>query len=273
MFSILQKRNASGSLPAAGALSEKLANLADITTGDSAAVGSDVLGLFATASVEMWLRAVHSFLISASLTDASPIWASVAGYYSSHYSVRAFAHLLGYFLLAKTRKMALRVEVDGRQFLCHMRPKKSGDAEHKFYWRSVKEHSPFDSDPLYNRNDEDQGNGSDSGHRCRANYLDHIDKFPVFAVLDEAALIQRVQRIANMHYSDPPIPRVDSYPDIANVQLIAYHRMVGFRSYLDNRVAGNRFWEIYRNPSWSHKYLDFQVVEPSFVSSYREHLP
>ena len=47
------------------------------------------LTYFAMAAVKMWLRAVHSFLISVSLTKASPIWSSVAGYYSSHYSIRA----------------------------------------------------------------------------------------------------------------------------------------------------------------------------------------
>src|SRR4051794_22938270 len=57
----------------------------------------DAAACFATAAVDIWLRAVHSFLISASLTESSPIWASISGYYSSHYSVRAIAHLLGYF--------------------------------------------------------------------------------------------------------------------------------------------------------------------------------
>lgn len=34
---------------------------------------------FATAAVDIWLRGVHSFLVSASLTVASPIWAVVPG--------------------------------------------------------------------------------------------------------------------------------------------------------------------------------------------------
>src|SRR5258707_1288637 len=49
---------------------------------------------FATAAVDIWLRSVHSFLVSASLTETSPMWASVVGYYASHYSVRGLAHLL-----------------------------------------------------------------------------------------------------------------------------------------------------------------------------------
>src|ERR1700689_2464917 len=58
----------------------------------SRATTQDVARMFTTAAVNIWMRAVHNFLVSASLTNVSPIWASVAGYYSSHYSVRALAH-------------------------------------------------------------------------------------------------------------------------------------------------------------------------------------
>jgi hypothetical protein len=61
---------------------------------------------FASAAVDIWLRSVHSFLISASLTEISPIWSSVSGYYSSHYAVRGLAHLLGYFQLFRRKRLA-----------------------------------------------------------------------------------------------------------------------------------------------------------------------
>src|SRR5262245_32970604 len=53
--------------------------------------------LFATASIEMWHRAIHSFLWSIVLSKSSRIWASVSGYYSSHYVMRAFSHALGFY--------------------------------------------------------------------------------------------------------------------------------------------------------------------------------
>ena len=51
----------------------------------------------------MWLRAVHSF-ISASLTGISDIWASVAGYYSSHYWVEHWLTCWAFFSPAHTEK-------------------------------------------------------------------------------------------------------------------------------------------------------------------------
>src|SRR4051812_48612238 len=68
--------------------------------------------MFASAAVDIWLRAIHSLVISAALTRASPLWASVAGYYSSHYSVRGIAHLLGFFTLHR-KKLVAQFNVTG----------------------------------------------------------------------------------------------------------------------------------------------------------------
>src|SRR6266700_8258347 len=48
---------------------------------EGAAASKDIdaksASFFATAAVDIWLRGVHSFLVSASLSETSPIWASV----------------------------------------------------------------------------------------------------------------------------------------------------------------------------------------------------
>lgn len=269
MFNGLRRRHAS-SIPQPGALSSELTRIVTTTTGTSCAIDSSTLALFGTASVEMWQRSVHSFLISASLTSASPIWACVAGYYSSHYAIRAFAHLLGYFQL-QSRRRILHVELSNGHYICNIVQKQAGDREHKFYWKTVKGHPPFADDPFFTRNDEG-AERSDSAHRGWANYADHVNRFPQFRVLDEAFLKDRVEGIASIYCSDAPIPRMKSFPDTVNVQLVAYHRMVRYRSYLDERVgATNRFWKVHRNPHWCPSFLDFQVVEPKYAAIYRDH--
>lgn len=269
MFGYTQRRTAATSIPQPGSLSQTLTSLVDRAAGNLVAVDTRTLALFASASVEMWHRSVHSFLVSAALTNASPLWASVSGYYSSHYSVRAFAHLLGYFQLFN-RKKILQIMLNGGRYCCYIDDKHARDREHKFYWNAVKRHSPFADDPLFAFYQEVQPR-SDAGHRSKANYADHVNKFPNFRVLDEELLKQRVEKIAGIEISDAPIPIVESYPDLENVQLISYHRMVKFRQYLDKILGDdNRFWNVHRKPSWCLDYLHFQVVEPRYTSVYTD---
>src|ERR1043165_3287050 len=110
--------------------------------------------LFTTAAVEIWMRAVHSFLVSASLTEASPIWASVSGYYSSHYSVRALAHVLGYFQLFR-RRMLVHLKLECDHCICDFRRKQTRGGEHQLYWRLVKKTSTFEGDDLFTENEQD----------------------------------------------------------------------------------------------------------------------
>jgi len=272
MFSGLRQRSATNKMPSPRTLSARLISIVETASGESSTVDAPTLTLFATASVEMWHRSVHSFLVSASLTKASPLWASVSGYYSSHYSVRALAHLLGYFQLQSKRRI-LQVEVKGGQYICHIIGKEGRDREHKFYWKTVKSHARFAADPFFTKNEEGQLR-SDSGHRSKANYADHINQFPKFQALDEAYLKARVEKIANIELSDAPIPKAESYPDTENVQLIAYHRMIKFRKFVDEVLGGsNRFWNAQRKPEWCPDFLDFQIVEPKYVSLYKEQLP
>lgn len=96
IFSKLNK--APLSFPEKASLSELMSKLLEQDGGAAPVIPHPRSFLFASASVEMWQRAVHSFLWSVALTDRSPIWASVSGYYASHFVMRAFAHSFGFFL-------------------------------------------------------------------------------------------------------------------------------------------------------------------------------
>src|SRR5207237_7783293 len=152
----------------------------------------------ATAAVEMWLRAVHSFLVSASLTATSPIWSSVSGYYSSHYSVRAFAHLLGFFQLYR-KKRIVRLSTHGGKYVCSFDSKLANDREHRFYWKIVKRDGHFAANPLFTENNP-ENDESDVGHRDRANYTDHLSQYPQFAPLNKATLIERIHYISQIEF-------------------------------------------------------------------------
>ncbi|MGA2714012.1 MAG: hypothetical protein ABSG41_12970 [Bryobacteraceae bacterium] len=265
MFSPLNNLSAADAFPAIGALSELLTkNCAPFTQQAVAAKPND-LKAFATASVEVWLRAVHSFLVSASLTEASPIWSSVAGYYSSHYSIRAFAHLFGLFHLYKQRRL-IQLAPQGKGWVFQIDKKNGGDREHKLYWKYLHQHAELANDPFFyfNRDDVPESDGS---HRNRANYADHIDRFPIFRTLDSEYLARRIQKIAEIDLSDVPIPNADRFPDIESVQIIAYHRIVKFRQLLDEAVGPtHRFWKVQRTPSWTPRTLTFEVIDPAYTS-------
>jgi hypothetical protein len=225
-----------------------------------------VAKMFATASVDIWMRSVHSFLVSASLTDVSPIWASVAGYYSSHYAVRALAHLLGFFQLY-TRKQIVRLELQGTDYVCKFNPKKAGDREHRVYWKIVKGDQHFAADPFFTENSSGPDE-SGVAHRDRANYIDHLAQFPEFKPIDAGALRTRVDRISEIEFSSPPIPRVSQYPDLEAVQIIAYHRLVRFRDLVDTVIGnGNDFWSVHRDPNWAMAFIDFQLTPEETLRS------
>jgi hypothetical protein len=213
----------------------------------------------------MWQRAVHSYVISASLTEVSPVWASVSGYYSSHYSVRALAHLLGRFQLFKAGKIA-RIDLVEKKTVCVFDPKGANDREHKFYWRIVKQSVAFSTDPLFTINPSNI-EPSDVAHRDRANYADHIGSFPIFRPLNEAQLRERTNRISQITFIAPPIPRAGKYPDLVNVQVMAYHRLIRIRSIMDEALGNkNRYWNGKRVPGWA-QILSFQLAQQGGLSS------
>jgi hypothetical protein len=253
-----------------GYLSSELNILVDKANKDNVDalnISTKISSLYATAAVEIWLRGIHSFLISSSLTDVSPIWASVSGYYASHYCVRGLAHLLGFFQLHR-RKRTVRIDIEGGKYCCYIDKKGGSGGEHKYYWKVVKDNNRFLNNPFFTLNEEG-GSASDSGHRNIANYFDHINGFTYFSPLNKETLKQRVDHLSKIELSSAPIPRKENYPDVESVQLIAYHRIIIFRRFLDEILGGqNGFWKIHRNPGWCIDFLNFQVLTPRFLKVY-----
>jgi hypothetical protein len=253
-------------LPSPGSLVNELRRRLAGASHHTVVAPPSVFRLLALASIEMWQRAVHSFLISASLTEASPIWSSVVGYYSSHYTVRALAHLLGYFQLFRDKKI-VQLYIENGQRVLTTQSKGGSEREHRYYWRIVKQSTDFQNDPFFVSNDESRP-ASDSAHRTYANYADLVNSFPIFSDLGPEKLKQRIKKLSEIEISAIPIPDRERFPDVEAVQLIAYHRLVRFRGYLDTVLGGgNRIWKVHRNPSWARNWLDYQVTEPSILAA------
>jgi len=214
---------------------------------------------FATAAVDMWLRSVHSFLISAGLTRSSPIWASVSGYYSSHYSIRSLAHVLGRYQLFQ-RKRAVRLAIEGGVTYCYFKSKDGDAREHDFYWKILKSSAPFSGDPLFDNLDPSGSANLEKHHREKANYADNLGGIPNFSPMTEAELIERINHISQIQFDQSQLPSVEKFPDLDNVQIVAYHRLVRVRALIDDVVGpNNRFWKVHRNPTWARGFMDFQV--------------
>lgn len=266
LFAMLNKPAAAKSFPAIGSLSEALAPYVLGKTTNTVYLKPNESKLFATAAVDAWLRSVHSFMISASLTLASPIWASVAGYYSSHYAVRAIAHLLGCYMLFKKNRIA-RLFCENQKYECTLMTKDGNGREHKTYWKIVKQDEHFSNDDLFTFNNADNVD-SDVAHRDRANYADHIGSYPIFHPLTLEIMRDNLQAISQIEISTVPIPNRNKFPDVAAVQIIAYHRLVKFREMLDEALGGNnKFWNLHRTPSWTESMISFQVTAPRGLSS------
>jgi hypothetical protein len=135
VFFGLNARAAQRAFPAPLALADALNAVYKKSPDGLVHVPSHVPTLFATAAVEAWLRAIHSFLISASITDASPLWSAISGYYASHYCMRGFAHLLGYFQLFRQKRI---VSLERSRPMCLFSRKQAQDREHVFYWGSTR---------------------------------------------------------------------------------------------------------------------------------------
>jgi hypothetical protein len=259
-FARLNNVAAARAFPHIRALTDNLEKIIP-RTANSTRIAPATAELFATASVDIWLRAVHTFLISASLTRASPIWASVSGYYSSHYSMRAFAHLLGYFLLFGKRTI-VKWSLENGQHFCSFTSRGGGEPEHKLYWNWVKRDEYFEADPMFCEYNP-VADASDARHRGRANYSDHLfPYYPAFHVLTRTELRERIQLISQIEFQDPPIPDVNRFIDLESVQIVAYHRIVKYRQFLDEVLGSeSRFWKVHRNPGFTTGLMNFQLTE------------
>lgn len=267
-FGKLDKPNAKLEFPERGALSSHINKLLDDKVdGKAPLLSHQHCCLFASAGVEMWHRAIHSFLWSVAMTKSSPLWASVSGYYASHFVMRAFGHSMGIFK-SFTQKAAIQVIVENGQFFCsRLALSKRGEGEHAFYWKAVKGHPMFISNDLFRENSErnfKSASPSDSTHRTFANYTDHLCSYPPMEFSTLAAVSDAVERIARIRLHSvniPNIPSRDDYPDLQNVQILAFQRIIAFQDFLDEKVPKNRFWRAHRRPSWSKNLMLFQVED------------
>lgn len=224
--------------------------------------------LFGSAAVEMWLRAVHSFLISNSMMKASPIWSSVAGYYASHYVMRAFSHILGHFLLGRDH-LIVQVKLQNGGYSCVS--KKSSPTEHQYYWGLPNREIGAAGTVLFSENKpikDPKSECTDGSHRVFANYFDHVNSFTNFEPVNEGYLKTRIEQLSGLVTDSPALPDHNKYPDLDAVHLIAYARIVEFRTCMDNLVGANhKYWAYFREPSWFAKYMDYQVPESASTLS------
>jgi len=256
-FAKLDKPNAKMDFPSPGSLSLHLNGLLAKAGAMPPTLSHQHSPMLASASVEMWHRAIHSFLWSVALAECSHLWASVSGYYASHFVMRAFAHSMGLFKSFTYRKVVQVVMVKGH-FACSLSETNHG--EHAFYWKAVKAHPKLLANPLFRENYE-RDPKSDSAHRTFANYTDHLDNFaPLeFPGLETVAMI--VEKISRIRLHSVTEPSREDYPDLQNVQILAFQRIVAFHDFLEERVPNNRFWRAHRRPSWCKDVMVFQVED------------
>jgi len=254
--SLNRRRRARLEFPPKGALSAALTAVCD---GNPAVtiLPHQQIYLFSTAGVEMWHRAIHSFLWSVALTKGSPLWSSVTGYYASHFVMRAFANIFGIAKLFQAKR-CIQVFIDHGQFACSTIASKDG--EHAFYWKAVKGYPDFLGNPLFRLNSE-RDHKSESSHRTFANYVDHISSFLPLQFPDVEVVADKVERISRIRLHSVAPPSRDDYPDLENVQILAYQRIVTFRDFLDERLTNNDFWDAHRNPNWCENVMMYKIED------------
>jgi hypothetical protein len=241
--------------PAPGSLSAYINGR--LTVGPDCTIAHSHVGMVASASVEMWHRAIHSFLWSVALTKSTPLWASISGYYASHFVMRAFAYSMGVFK-SFVKRTAVQVTVDHGHFMCS--PFSAADGEHAFYWKIVRRHPDLIANSLFKDNSE-RDPKSDSSHRTFANYTDHVGKFVPLGIPSSVAIASDVERISRIRLHSVESPARDDYPDIHNVQILAFQRIVAFQDFLDGKVPDNKFWRRHRRPIWCRDLMRYQVDE------------
>jgi hypothetical protein len=246
------------SFPQQNALALKLEEIFARPGASNAVFAHTSCRLLASASVEMWHRALHSFLYSVALTENSPIWASVAGYYASHFVMRAFAHSFGFFKSFSARKI-VQYTLTGNTFVCTVVDERDS-GEHKFYWKIVKDHPHFSTNPLFRYN-SDRDPKSDCAHRNYANYSDHINSFKAVSPWLAARVEESVEKISRIRKHSVTGPSREGYPDLLNVQILAYQRIVTYREYMDDKLTNNKFWKLHRDPLWCRKPMRYELED------------
>jgi hypothetical protein len=110
----------------------------------------------------------------------------------------------------------VRLQLASGHYVCSYDLKRG--REHQIYWRIVKADQHFETDPFFTQNKsvdaqrgEVVGRGHDDNpevaHRDWVQYTDHIVQIPSFKPLDKEALKLRINRISDIRFDAPPIPR------------------------------------------------------------------
>lgn len=149
--------------------------------------------------------------------------------------------------------------LQGGQFVCSLLPARDR-GEHSFYWKAVKDHPSFSKNPLFHQNSE-RDPFSDCTHRNFSNYTDHINFFGAVEFPDIEDIATAIEKIRRIRRHSVTQPCRDDYPDLFNVQILAYQRIVTYREYMDARIHGNRFWNAHRDPAWCKGILHFQLED------------
>jgi hypothetical protein len=241
--------------PAAGSLSTSFQKLLKGKTQSLVPLPHKDAALMASASVEMWHRAIHSFVWSVAMTESSHLWASVSGYYASHFIMRAFAHSLGIYKSFALRK-EIQIVFSGGQFSCALSTPNLG--EHEYYWKVVKDYPKFAGNPLFRTNYQ-HDETSDATHRTYANYIDHLDGFAAVSLPAPEEIALSIEKISRIRLYSVTEASRDDYPDLQNVQILAFQRIVAFQDFLDSEIPKNRFWKAHRRPQWCRVSMIYQL--------------
>jgi hypothetical protein len=253
LFSRLRRSDA---IPEPRSLSQLLT--ARLQTGGPVRLNDGEATLFMTAAIDMWHRSVHSFILSVALTRVSILWSSVSGYYASHYSVRALAHLHGFFAVFH-RRTFLEMSFAGGRYNCNpANISHNQRREHQFYWSAVNGLLPFGDAGIFPANLETNLR-ADVSHRNHANYADHLNRLTRIDNVSADELRDRIVHVASTALEgQADQPDRDRFPDLASVMNLAYLRIYYFREYLDGLLPPrNPFWRAARETAWFMNVMRF----------------
>lgn len=252
-----------GGEPRPASLSDLLNSAHASRRGEVAEFKLREASLFATAAIEMYERAIHSLLVSLYVQDTSPLWASVAGYYSSHYVARALCHLHGRYLLYR-KGLTADVKSVSKKVAVRFQTTKYRK-EHDFYWRAASE---VDSTGWWKPNINEEQH-----HRHFANYQDHIGCFTEIRPFEpksfdgqlvsvESAVTERLAGRVNELVNTTPRAQI-RYADFVTVQCLARRRIAAFRDHLDGLVGvSTNYWASHRAPEWCSRVMSYDHKEP-----------
>ncbi len=263
LFQPLKNRPSAGTMPAELALSTSLTRLVkQRVVGEPINLNRQDATNFATAAVEIWHRAVHSLLISIALKKDSPVWSAVAGYYASHYTFRAAAHLLGFFSLHGAR---CTITISGQAGPYFGAVVKKLEREHDWYREKVSSSKLFGGDAFFSA--RPNGGLDDREHRSRANYGDHLTHYPPISPVSVEEIKDRMRTLERYPAVVPPELSDARFPDIEGVWILAYQRISRFRKLVDDKVGKNRFWEGHRDPPWAKPFTNFDMADVTGMST------